>query len=131
MRTSRFPMLWVTAIAAGAAALLALITASQTYLSMLSHGHSFLRIFTWQLGCWGFWALVAPWIVRISSPPRVLRLASLGLALSVAQAAVAAQLTVWLHPFSPVAVYSFGQALGNSWPLLLMLNPLAYGLVVI
>src|SRR4051794_8682706 len=48
--TSASLSLWrITAIAASASACLAVLTASQTYLTMLSHGHSFARLLLWQL----------------------------------------------------------------------------------
>jgi signal transduction histidine kinase len=45
------------------ATLIALLDASQTYLSMLEHGHSWSSIFTWQLLIWWSWAAMTP-VVR-------------------------------------------------------------------
>src|SRR5215207_3361565 len=87
---SSVSLLWVSVLGASAAAFLALATASQTYLSMRTHGHSFARILIWQLGCWSFWAVVAPWVIRASGRQGLLRLAALGLALTLAQGALAA-----------------------------------------
>ena len=47
---SPLSMRWVGVIGASVAAFLALATASSTYLSMLTHGHSFVRLLGWQLG---------------------------------------------------------------------------------
>ena len=49
---------------------------------MLTHGHSFVRLLGWQLGCWSFWAIVAPWVVRVSGRQGFWRLAGLGVALT-------------------------------------------------
>lgn len=98
------PILRVTLIASGAAIFLSLVSASQTYLLMLNHGHSFLRLFMWQLGCWGFWAIAAPAIVHISSRRRgFVRLAAVGVGLSVLHVLLAAALTFWLQPYMPVS----------------------------
>jgi len=127
----RVSPVWISAIGAVAAAFLALLSTVQTYFSMWTHGHSFLRMLAWQLGCWGMWAAVGPWIVRIRSRYGPLRLVGLGIALTLAQAVIAAQMTVWLHPFTPVAVYNFRQAWGNSWRLSFAIDPLIYGLLII
>ena len=47
-------------LAAGVAVVLALAVSASVYLSMLDHGHSFARMFGWQMGNWGYWALLAP-----------------------------------------------------------------------
>jgi sensor histidine kinase YesM len=125
------PTLRISLIAAGAAVFLAFVSASQTYLSMLNHGHSFVRMFTWQLACWGLWAAVAPWIVRVSGRVGIARLVALGVALTVVQGLLAAQLTVWLHPYTPVVSYSYRQALQISWPFLVVVGPMAYSLLVV
>ena len=40
--------------------MLALLLATQTWLSMITHGHSLLRILGYQLAVWSFWALITP-----------------------------------------------------------------------
>ena len=122
---------WVAIISAATAACLALATASQTYISMLSHGHSFMRLFTWQLACWGFWAVIAPWTVRLGGRYSLVRLAGLGVLLTLAHGAVAAQMTVWFQPYQPVAFYSFRQALANLWWALVLIDPLVAGLLIV
>jgi two-component system, LytTR family, sensor kinase len=130
-RRSPFSILWVSTVATCAATLLALATASQTYLRMLDHGHSFLRILTWQLGCWILWVLVAPWIVRGSGRQGVIRLVGLGLLLTAAHGVIAAQLTVWLQPYVEIESYSFRQALANLWWVLILIDPLVYALLIV
>jgi two-component system LytT family sensor kinase len=122
---------WVAALGACAAAFLALATASQTYLAMRTHGHSFFRILVWQFGCWGFWAVVAPWVIRFSGRLALLRLAALGIGLTMAQGVIAAQLAVWVQPYLPFVSYDFGHAVANLWWFLGMVDPLAYGLLVL
>jgi two-component system LytT family sensor kinase len=131
IHASRLSVRWVAIVSAGTAACLALATASQTYLSMLSHGHSFLRLFTWQLTCWSFWAIVAPWTVRMSGRQGLARLAGLGMLLTAAHGVVASQMTVWFQPYAPVALYTFRQALATLWWALLLIDPLVYGLLIV
>ena len=118
-------------VSAATAACLALATASQTYISMLSHGHSFVRLFTWQLACWGFWAVIAPWTVRLSGRYSLGRLAALGLVLTMVHGAVAAQMTVWFQPYQPVAFYTVRQGLATLWWALVLIDPLVYLLLVV
>ena len=121
-------------IALGGATFVALVNASQTYLSMMTHGHSFVRLFAWQFATWSIWGVVAPWIIRASSRPGALRLAQLvglGVILCGAQGLAAGAFTVWLHPFTPVATYSYWQAVALAWPSVIVLNPIVYGLLVV
>jgi two-component system, LytTR family, sensor kinase len=127
----RVSTVWISAIGAVAAAFLALFSTVQTYFSMWTHGHSFLRMLAWQLGCWGLWAVIGPWIVRVRARYGPLTLVGLGIALTLAQAVIAAQMTVWLHPFTPVAVYDFQHAWMMSWRLSIAIDPLIYGLLLI
>src|SRR5262245_1461452 len=125
------PILRVTVIAAAAAAFLALINASTIYLSMMNHGHSLLRLFAWQLGAWGLWALAAPWIVRNSVRLGVARLTRIGWTLIVLQWVGVGLITVWLQPLMPIVSYSFWEAVGASWPTHIVVNSLAYALLLV
>jgi two-component system LytT family sensor kinase len=124
-------MLWVSVIGAATAAFLALATASQTYLSMLTHGHSFVRLLVWQLGCWSFWAIVAPWVVRISGRQGFWRLAGLGVGLTIVQSVIATAFAVWSQPYIPFVSYDFGHALVNLWWFPFLVDPLVYGLLIV
>jgi two-component system LytT family sensor kinase len=128
---SSVSLLWVSVTGASVAAFLALATASQTYLSMRTHGHSFARILMWQLGCWSFWALVAPWVIRASGRQGFLRLAGLGIGLTLAQGAMAAQLAIWLQPYLPFVNNNFGRAVLNLWWFVVLIDPLIFGLLVV
>src|SRR5688500_13463121 len=121
-------------IAAAGAVFLALVNASHTYLSMMTHGHSFARLFAWQLASWGLWALVAPAVVRASTrlgALRLLGLVALGVALCAAQGLAAGVFTVWLQPFAPVETYTYSQAVSIAWPFRIVLNPSVYGLLLV
>jgi len=122
------------------ATVLATIIATQVYLSMMSHGHSYVRLFAWQWGSWGFWALVSPLAMRlggrltIERPIRTRVIASLitGAALLVAHSAVTAVLTVALQPFAPVVprhglITTF---VGQS-PSLFVMDGLIYSMLLI
>ena len=106
----------------GVAALLAVSIAAQTYLSMLSHGHSFGRMLAWQLAIWGCWTCATPFVLYqggrfIARRPRTLRdslrLAGLGLLLIAAHSVIAAQFTIWIQPFVPVETYNFRGCLAH------------------
>jgi signal transduction histidine kinase len=115
----------VAIVATVAASVLALIIASQTYLSMLSHGHSFVRLFVWQFLSFSFWALLAPWIVAMAQRRGYLALAALALALSAAHLLIAAELIRWLQPLQPIQTYdTFGQALSATMPYQVLSNPI-------
>jgi hypothetical protein len=127
----------VIAIGAGLAATLAVSVSTQTYLSMLGHGHSFRRILLWQLGAWGFWALAAPFVLRqgaaltASNPGRQLRLVAWGLGLFALHSVVATQLTLWIQPFVPVETYGFVDALVRQLPARFAIDLLIFGLLVV
>ena len=123
--------MWISAIGAFAATFLALVSTLPTYFSMWTHGHSFVRMLAWQMSCWGIWAILGPWIVRIRARYSALRLMGLGVALTLVQAVISAQMTVWLHPFTPVATYDFRQAWNMTWRLSIAIDPLVYGLLIV
>ena len=125
------PATRISLVAVAATIFLSLVSASQTYLSMLDHGHSFVRLFVWQFGCWGPWAIAAPWLVRASGRFSIPRLVLVGVLLTVVQIVVAAQITVWLRPYEPVVRYSYPQALQLLWPVRIVLDPLTYGLLIV
>jgi two-component system LytT family sensor kinase len=127
----RVSTVWISAIGAFAAAFLALVSTLPTYFSMWTHGHSFVRMLAWQLSCWGIWAAAGPWIVRVRARYGALKLIVLGAALTLAQALISAQMTVWLHPFTPVAIYTFRQAWSMTWRLSIAIDPLVYGLLLV
>lgn len=58
---------WALLVGVGGASLLALAVSAQVYLSMLHHGHSFIRIAAWQLCSWSVWAAATPVVLRLGS----------------------------------------------------------------
>jgi hypothetical protein len=58
---------WVIPFGICVAAVIAFSVAAQTYVQMLTHGHSFARLFFWQFSRWLFWAAVAPVVLRQGS----------------------------------------------------------------
>jgi sensor histidine kinase YesM len=125
------PVLRVTLIASAGAAFLALVNTSTIYVSMINHGHSFIRMFAWQLGAWSIWAAASPWIISNSARLRVIQLIPLGVGVMVLQWLATAALTVWLQPFIPVSSYSFGEALFVFWQIEIIVNSLAFGLLLV
>lgn len=119
LRTGR-----VLAIGFACALFVALSVTAQTYLSMLGHGHSFWRIFWWQLSVSGLWALLAPMVVRVgaglhtSAPTRSRSwaiVAGYGTLAIATHIAITAQLSIWLSPFMPVVVSDFATAFRSQF----------------
>jgi signal transduction histidine kinase len=130
----------LVAIAIGGllAGVLALTVSAQTYLSMRGHGHSFVRILAWQLACWSCWAAATPLVLRAGraalSPHlrwRYGQVALLGVALTGAHSVIAAQLTVWLQPFTPAETRGFTDAVVTQLGLLLAIDLLVYAVVLV
>jgi signal transduction histidine kinase len=122
----------VTAFAVIATSLFALLAASQTYLSMLSHGHSFVRLLVWQLGAWSLWAVAAPWIVRASQRLHYLSLAAFGVGLTVAHALLSAALLQVIQPFAPLSLYdTFGHAFSDTFQRTVLFDPLICLLLIV
>jgi two-component system, LytTR family, sensor kinase len=122
---------------AAIAAVMALMTASQIYLSMVDHGHSLLRMILWQAGSWAFWACSAPWVMRLAGRDVRLRvLVPLGLVLIVVHAIVAAQISAWTHPFAigtpePAGTHPFAAYLRQQLPYVALLDPVVYVLLIV
>ena len=132
------PLGRATLLAVSVAVLLALAVSVSVYLSMLHHGHSFARMFGWQLGNWGYWALLAPLVLRAgerlgSGPlPRFdLALWALaGLGLLALHATVAAASTVLMQPFFPLDSNTFTGAFIGQLPSLVVIDVLMLGILV-
>jgi signal transduction histidine kinase len=99
-------------LGAAGAGLVALTVAAQIYLSMLSHGHSFVRMVAWQLCSWSVWALATPTVLRLGarlSERSARRLYGpvfgWGLAIIVIHIAVASIATVGLQPYEPMDTF--------------------------
>ena len=132
------PLGRATLLTVSVAVLLALAVSVSVYLSMLHHGHSFARMFGWQLGNWGYWALLAPLVLRAgerlgSGPlPRFdLALWALaGLGLLALHATVAAASTVLMQPFFPLDSNTFTGALIGQLPSLVVIDLLMLGILI-
>jgi two-component system, LytTR family, sensor kinase len=107
-------------VGACGASLVALTVAAQIYLSMLSHGHSFVRITLWQLCSWGIWAVTTPVVLRVGagltdrSVPlsgHVVRVITTGLVILCAHIVCASVATVGFQPYVPVETFQFSAAL--------------------
>src|SRR4051812_43000939 len=86
-----------TAFIAGFWTVVALFLATHTWLSMLTHGHSPLRIAAYHLFVWWGWALMTPLIFAFSRrfPLVPLRFANIALHCCAATAAALAHSTLW------------------------------------
>jgi signal transduction histidine kinase len=122
---------------AGAAAL-ALMTATQIYLSMWTHGHSFLRMVAWQLVLWAFWGATAPWVLRlVGRGTRLAVLTPLGLLLVLLHLLAAGLATSWLRPFAFAGQPSTGlESSLVDWirmalPYILLPDPVVYLLLIV
>src|SRR5688500_11630632 len=122
------------------AIVLALIVAGTIYLSMIDHGHSFARLFGWQLGNWGCWALICPLVLRFGGgllsggrplASRVALAVALGLALMAIHDVVLAAFTIWMRPFYPLGSGSFIGNLIGQLPSLVVINGFVYTLLLV
>lgn len=111
---------WALALGACGTSLVALTVAAQIYLSMLSHGHSFVRIALWQLSSWVIWAVATPVVLRVgarltdrsvSVMRNVIRVVATGLVLLAAHILCASVATVGFQPYLPVETFRFSAAL--------------------
>jgi two-component system LytT family sensor kinase len=126
----------IVAIAAVGTVTLALSTASQVYLSMATHGHSFIRILAWQLGAWGLWAIATPGLLRLAQRGVRLRvLVPLGIVVVLAHVLIAALLTMWVRPFAVDGLedfpYPFSGGVSLSVPYVALIDPVLFILVVV
>ncbi len=75
-------VLWVTTIGCGAAIAVGTAVAAQVYLSMLGHGHAFLRMLGWHISELVLLGMTAPLTLRLGSedvhPGQANRLARAG-----------------------------------------------------
>ena len=110
--------MWLVGI--GGASLIALTVSVQIYLSMLDHGHSFVRIAAWQLCSWSVWAIATPAVLRLGARlsdrnwrprRRALPILTTGLTIMAAHIAVGTLATVWLQPYVPVQTFRLGGTL--------------------
>jgi hypothetical protein len=129
------PTRWVLLLGFAAAAIAALTISAQIYLSMRGHGHSAGRIFVWQLAGWGFWALLAPTVLRLARrlrregrrlPRHVPGLVAIGLLIIAIHIVVISQLTAWIQPFVPVITYGFQEALVGQFGSLFVVDLFVY-----
>ena len=111
---------WALAVGACGTSLVALTIAAQIYLSMLNHGHSFVRIALWQLCSWGIWAIATPVVLglgarltdrSLSRVRTVMRVIATGLVILFAHIVCASVATVGLQPYFPVETVQFSAAL--------------------
>jgi two-component system LytT family sensor kinase len=105
-------------IGAGGASLIALTISCQIYLSMLDHGHSFVRMVAWQLCSWSVWAAATPTVLRLgarlseqSARSLTGSLLATGLVILAVHVVVASLSTVGFQPYAPMSRFGLGGAL--------------------
>ena len=137
-RADRLPVGRAMLLAGGVAVALALAVSASVYLSMLNHGHSFPRMFGWQLGNWGFWALLAPLVLKAGARVGQGQLTRLdlalwglaALALMALHNAAAAAFTVLMQPFAPVDSHTFIGSFIGQVPSLVVIDALVLGVLM-
>jgi two-component system, LytTR family, sensor kinase len=128
-------------ILAGLAGALALSGAisTQTYLSMLGHGHSYRATLAWQLSIWIVWALAAPVVIRKAGQLAAARdrsrtlwkqIALLGAVLITAHLAFAAWMALLFQPYEPNIESGYVEALGRQFSVL-PVDLLVYGALIL
>jgi two-component system LytT family sensor kinase len=116
----------------------ALFSATQTYVAMLDHGHSIVRILVFNLVVWGVWALLTPFVFTLArrlplSPPRLhnfLVHIAAALVLAVVHVAAWLQITITLQPYDEMTVRAFGPPFARVLLTYLPLELLMYAAVV-
>jgi len=133
-----FPARRAMLLACGVALVVALVVSAQIYLSMLAHGHSFIRLFVWQLGSWEFWGLVSPLVLRMggglagggSIRSRLFRAAALGIVLTVVHMTGDAGLGMWVHPFHPLPPVRFLDGLLSGMASHFVIDSFVFGILL-
>ena len=130
---------WITLVGCGAALAVGTAVATQVYLSMPDHGHSFLRILGWHTSAWCFWGIAAAFVLRLggrlsSERGRAslrFQVAAIGTALCASHLLFAAQLSVWFQPFMPIPGPTFAQAFIEQLPSVLLIDVLVVVLLLV
>jgi two-component system LytT family sensor kinase len=130
---------WVTLVGCGAAVAVGTAVAAQVYLSMLGHGHAFLRILAWHTASWCFWGFATAFVLRLGSGlsiaagrvSRGLCVGAIGAALCAVHMVLTAQLTVWVRPFMPIPDPTFTQAFIGQLPSILLVDLLVFVLLLL
>ena len=130
---------WITLVGCGAAIAIGAAVATQVYLSMLGHGHSFLRILAWHTAAWCFWGLAAAFVLRLGGrlssdrggANRILSVAAVGGTLCAGHMLFAAQLSIWFEPFLPIPSPTFAQAFIGQLPSVLLIDLLVFVLLLV
>jgi hypothetical protein len=112
-------------------------TATQTYLSMLDHGHSYPRLVGYNLAVWAVWGLLAPLVVRLARrvPLAPVSLRALGihlaaaLGIAVVHAAAWTELNVLIRPYDVRNIDVFGPHFVATFFVKLQLELLVYAVV--
>ena len=98
----------------------AFMSATQTFLAMLTHGHSFARIVFYQLAVWAGWIVLTPLVIRLVErfPPRRWRNiavhAGFALAMAVTHVAYWIALTILIQPYDDMTIREFGPAFPSA-----------------
>jgi hypothetical protein len=105
-------------IGVGGASLIAVTVSAQIYLSMLTHGHSFVRIVAWQWCSWSVWAVATPSVLRLGArvSERSIRslassLVGTGVLIISAHILVASLSTVGFQPYRPMETFALRRSL--------------------
>lgn len=96
----------------------AVLSGLQTWLAMITHGHSVLRMIGYQLAVWSFWAALTPVVLRLVRrfpvvPPRpqnVLVHILAAVVAAIGHGAIWTALTIWIKPYDAMTIGSFGKA---------------------
>jgi LytS/YehU family sensor histidine kinase len=114
--------------------LFALFAAVQTWLAMITHGHSVLRIVFYQLCLWGVWAAMTPGVAwfteRVPLTPahrrNVLLHVLIGLTATVVHSVAWIALTIVIRPWDAMTVRELGPTLPYAMMARLPLEMMIY-----
>lgn len=117
--------------------LFSVANATQVYLSMLDHGHSYPRMVVYNLALWSVWAMLAPAVRALALRVPLLPPSARALAVHLVAALAAATLHVaaWteliqlLRPYDAMTTGDFARNFGPSLGLKLQLELLIYAVI--
>lgn len=115
-----------------------LMNATQVYLSMFDHGHSYLRILAYNIVCWAFWAAMALPLFRFAAKwpmipftfAALTRHLLLALVLGTAHIAASIALIIAMRPYDEMGITRFGPNFVATLPMALQLELIVYAAVV-
>lgn len=119
-------------------AVMSVANASQVYLSMLDHGHSYTRLVSHNFAIWGYWAGFTPLVARLARRHPLLpwqassffRHLAAALVLAAGHIAWWTEMTIRIRPYDAMTIVEFTPNFLGALLMKLNLELLIYGTIV-